>query len=128
LNSSCFLDWAKKLKREALVESTEIRKKIEKEIEENKTYTSNLKWSQSFMIELENAVRKAFTLEFVIPKPNGDTTNTITLFRPSNLNSSTLSRLTSQSKVAHTLMKSNSQMGLGKFMESNSYSTYFPDA
>lgn len=78
------------------------------------------------MTDLENAVRKVFTLEFVIPKKNGEGTSSIAIFRPSNLNTSMLSRSTSASKVSAALMKSSSMMGLAKFADT-SYSTFYPD-
>jgi hypothetical protein len=87
-----------------------------------------MKWNQSFLPGIETAIRKLFTLEFIIPKQNGDLRNSITVFRPSNLNSSTLSRSNSQQKLSQSLTKSNSMMGLNKFAELISYSTFFPDA
>jgi hypothetical protein len=51
----------------------------------------------------------------------------MTIFKPSNLNVNTLSRSTSAAKVSQNLIKSNSLMGLGKFVDSTSFSTFYPD-
>ena len=88
-----------------------------------------MKWNQNFLTDLENSVRKVFTLEFVIPKQNGESRTCAPVFRQSNINvnANSMSRASSQPKISQTFIKSNSLVGLSKFAESTSYSTFFPE-
>ncbi len=70
-------------------------------------------------MDVENIIRKIFTLEFVIPKPNGEMRSCVNPLRQSNLSFNNLNRSNSQPKLSFSLMRNNSLVGMSKFAETS---------